>query len=93
MGQFRVIISKNAILDIKKHLKSGNKSTIKKIETILIELENHPTTGVGQPEQLKFEFAGKWSRRLNQKDRMVYSIDDDTVVVEVLSAMGHYLDK
>jgi len=93
MGKFRVIISDNAVLDIKKHLKSGNKTSIKKLETILIELEIHPTTGVGQPEKLKYQFSDKWSRRINQKDRMVYSINDNTVTVEVLSAMGHYSDK
>lgn len=45
MGKFRVIVTKNAIEDIEKHLKSGNKSTINKIEKILIELEQHPHTG------------------------------------------------
>lgn len=93
MGKFRVEIKIEAQKDLKKHLKSGNKSTIKKIETILIELENHPTTGTGQPEQLKHELSGKWSRRINQKDRMVYTINNKTVMVEVLSAMGHYSDK
>lgn len=93
MGKFRLKIEKAAQIDIKKHYKSGNKATIKKIEQILIELTEHPTTGTGQPEQLKFELAGKWSRRINQKDRMVYSINNVIVTVQVLSAMGHYSDK
>lgn len=93
MGEFRVILAKRAIKDIQLHLKSGNKSNIQKIEKILVELEVHPTTGTGRPEQLKHELSGKWSRRINQKDRMVYSINDNTVTVEVLSAMGHYTDK
>jgi toxin YoeB len=59
----------------------------------LVELENHPESGEGQPERLKHELAGLWSRRINQKDRLVYSINDDTVIVEVLSAMGHYNDR
>ena len=42
MGKFRVKIEKLAEEDIKKHLKSGNKSAIKKIETILYELSEHP---------------------------------------------------
>jgi toxin YoeB len=93
MGKFRLKIEKSAQIDIKKHYKSGNKPTIKKIEIILYELSEHPTTGTGQPEQLKHELSGKWSRRINQKDRMVYSINNQTVTVEVLSAMGHYSDK
>jgi toxin YoeB len=93
MGKFRVIIANQAVIDIKKHVKSGNKASINKIQNILKELEIHPTTGTGQPERLKHDLSGKWSRRINQKDRMVYSINDGTVTVEVLSAIGHYNDK
>jgi hypothetical protein len=42
MGKFRVIVAENAILDIQKHLKSGNKAIIKKIETILVNLRFTP---------------------------------------------------
>ena len=93
MGKFRVKIEKSAQKDLKKHFKAGNKATIKKIELILLELSEHPTTGTGQPEMLKHELAGKWSRRINQKDRIIYSINDSTVTVFVFSAMGHYADK
>lgn len=93
MGKFRVKIEKSAQKDLKKHFKAGNKATIKKIELILLELSEHPTTGTGQPEMLKYELAGKWSRRINQKDRIIYSINDSTVTVFVFSAMGHYADK
>ncbi len=79
--------------DLKKHFKSGNKPTIKKIETILRELEIHPYTGEGQPEELKYNLRGYWSRRINSKDRLIYTVNDSTVFVEVLSAMGHYSDK
>jgi toxin YoeB len=93
MGKFRIIIANQAVIDIKKHVKSGNKASINKIQNILKELEIHPTTGTGQPERLKHDLSGKWSRRINQKDRMIYSINDGTVTVEVLSAIGHYNDK
>ncbi len=78
--------------DIAKHKKSGNKIAERKIKEILEELKVHPSTGVGQPEQLKYDLKGFWSRRINQKDRMIYSINNDTVVVEVISAMRHYTD-
>ena len=93
MGKFRIEVTAKAKDHLEKHYKSGNKSAIKKIETILAELKVHPETGTGQPEQLKYNLTGHWSRRINQKDRMIYSINDDTVIVEVFSAMGHYLDK
>lgn len=93
MGKFRVVVSATAKRDIAKHLKSGNRATIAKLKKILIELELHPETGTGKPEVLKYELAGLWSRRINQKDRLVYQIKGQTVTVEVLSAIGHYLDK
>jgi toxin YoeB len=93
MGKFRVEIKIEAQKDLKRHFKSGDKATIKRIEVVLKELEIHPFVGTGQPEQLKYELTGKWSRRLNQRDRMIYEVHEDIVTVEVLSAMGHYSDK
>jgi len=93
MGQFRVIVSEIAKADIAKHKKSGNRATIAKIGKILQELSNDPYTGTGQPEQLKYNLLGFWSRRINHKDRIIYSVNRKTVIVEVVSAMGHYFDK
>lgn len=47
MGKFRVEIKPEAKADFFKHYFSGNQATIKKIERILVELENHPETGEG----------------------------------------------
>lgn len=58
MGQFRVIVSDIAKSDIAKHKKSGNKASISKIEKILQELAEHPYTGTGRPEQLKYNYSG-----------------------------------
>jgi toxin YoeB len=93
MGQFIVLLSEKASKDIAKHKKSGNKQVEKKIKQILEELKIHPYTGIGQPEQLKHSLHGFWSRRINQKDRMIYSVNENTVIVEVVSAIGHYGDK
>ncbi len=93
MGKFRVEIKIEAQKDLKKHFKSGDKSTIKKIEIILKELEIDPYSGTGKPEQLKFNLNGYWSRRINMKDRIVYSINESTVFVQVVSAFGRNSDK
>ncbi|NDP28442.1 MAG: Txe/YoeB family addiction module toxin [Flavobacterium sp.] len=93
MGKFRVVITKVANQDIEKHRKSGNKNSIKNIAKILIDLSENPYEGFGNPEPLKYEYSGFWSRRINQKDRIVYRVEDDIVTVYVVSAMGHYSDK
>lgn len=93
MGKFRIEITLEAQNDLKKHYKSGNKATIKRLEKILIELTETPFTGIGNPEALKHQFSGLWSRQLNQKDRIVYEVDNNIVTVYILSALGHYYDK
>lgn len=85
--------SEVALADIKKHKKSGDKAVLKKIENLLNELMEHPTTDTGQPEQLKHSLTGLYSRRINQKHRLVYSINEEIVTVLVLSAWAHYVDK
>ena len=53
----------------------------------------HPITGTGQPEMLKHNLQGLYSRRINKKHRLVYSIKEEIVTVYVLSAHSHYGDK
>ena len=85
--------TETALADIEKHKKSGDKAVLKKIEKLLNELMEHPTTGTGQPEMLKHDLAGLYSRRINKKHRLVYSIDEQVITVHVLSAWSHYGDK
>ena len=85
--------SDKALEDIEKHKKTGDQSILKKIQRLLNELMEHLREGTGQPEMLKHELAGLYSRRINRKHRLVYSIEDDIVTVHVLSAHSHYGDK
>lgn len=90
MGKYKIEFRKEAEKDLSKHKKSGDKATISKIYKILNELAEHPYTGEGQPEALKYDLLGFWSRRINKKDRIVYKVEEDIVTVLVVSAMGHY---
>lgn len=85
--------SKTALDDIKKHRKSGDKPTLKKIEKLLNELREHPMIGTGKPEVLKYESVDLYSRRINKQHRLVYTINDEIVTVHVLSLWSHYGDK
>ncbi|MFY7811261.1 MAG: Txe/YoeB family addiction module toxin, partial [Flavobacterium sp.] len=76
--------------NIQQIIKSGDKKSLKKVNQFLLELEQHPTTGSGNPEQLKHELSGYWSRRINKKDRLIYQIIETEVLVVVVSALGHY---
>ena len=91
MGRYSIDLKETAKKDLRKIAKSGDKSSIKKIERILSELSNHPTSGTGNPEQLKHDLTGYWSRRINKKDRIIYQIiEEPERLVVVVSALGHY---
>lgn len=81
---YELAISNRADLQIQKLKKSGNKAAIKKLFTLLDEISQHPREGAGQPEMLKHELAGFWSRRINKEHRIIYSIDDEVLIVDII---------
>ena len=52
----------------------------------------HPYEGFGKPEALRYELAGKWSRRISKEDRLIYTVDEINQVINILSLKGHYED-
>ncbi len=86
-------ITLHAKKDIAFLKKNGGKAVIRKIEKLLTELMKHPKSGTGKVEQLRGDRQGQWSRQIDKKNRLIYTIDDEVVVVEVVSARGHYGDK
>ena len=74
-------------------LKKSEPTSYKKAVKLIDELYDHPYSGAGKPEPLSGDRAGQWSRRITKKHRLVYSVDDVTVTVIVLSVAGHYSDK
>ena len=90
MGKYTVIVSSEAKKHLELYYKSGNKIIIKRIERIFEELGVHPEIGIGKPERLRYELSGLWSRRIDEKNRIIYKIDEMIITVTVVSAMGHY---
>lgn len=92
METYKVIFSRTAIKQI-NDLERSEPKAYSKLKDIIEELKEHPRSGVGKPEKLRYQKLDIWSRRLDRKNRITYSIDEQTVIVEVLSALGHYEDK
>jgi toxin YoeB len=90
---FEIVFTSEALEDIEKLKKTGNKILVKKLFALFQELKVHPETGTGKPEKLKYYHQNTWSRRIDKKHRIVYLIDGATIVVTVLGAYGHYDDK
>lgn len=93
MGKYKIELTESAKEDLEKLKKNGNKSVLNKIDKIYKELKEHPYTGTGKPEPLKHDLKGLWSRRINQKDRLIYEVVEQIVTVYIVSAIGHYDDK
>ena len=83
-----LIITDTAKEDIRFYLKSGQSSLVKKIEKLLVSIKETPYTGIGKPEPLKYEYIGKWSRRIDSEHRVIYEVKDNTIFI--LSTRGHY---
>ena len=88
---YRIIISDEAALQMIEFEKS-DKSSFNKCQKFIDELRIHPKSGTGKVEPLKGR-ENYWSRRVNKKDRMVYSVVDDIVTVTIITVKGHYKDK
>ena len=87
---YTLILTPQAQKHLEEWGRSGQKKTLEKIAKLLEELTLHPMTGTGQVEQLKVNLSGLWSRRINKADRIIYSIEDERVIVTVISMKGHY---
>ena len=74
-------------------LRDNEPKAYSKAKRLIAELREHPKTGTGRPEPLKGDHAGQWSRRITDKHRLVYVINDTEVVILILTSYGHYDDK
>ena len=72
---------------------SQDKRTLKKINDLLKDIErNGVSAGLGKPEPLKGELSGYYSRRIDEKNRIIYS-EPQPGVIEIYSLKGHYREK
>lgn len=70
--------------------KGKNSPLMSRLNRLLRELQEHPKVGIGKPEPLKGNLSGLWSRRIDEKHRLVYEIQDSKAVVFAISMRDHY---
>ena len=66
-----------------------DKKTLKRINALLQDAMRNPFDGIGKPEPLKHH-NGYWSRRIDERNRIVYKVDGDSLVIAAVR--GHYDD-
>lgn len=67
---------------------SEDKKTLKRINQLLTDIDRNQYVGIGKPEPLKGDFSGWWSRRIDNYNRLIYRIKDNSI--EILACKGHY---
>lgn len=67
-----------------------DRKTLRKINTLLKDIERNGNEGIGKPEPLTGDLSGFWSRRINQKDRLIYALEMDQIII--IACRYHYND-
>ncbi len=83
-----VVLFDQARKDIVFWKKSGQKQIMTRITILLNDIQKHPYSGIGKPEELKYELSGWWSRRIDREHRLIYRVINDEI--HVLSMRYHY---
>lgn len=61
-----------------------DKKTLRRINTLIKDVSREPFNGIGKPEPLKHALAGYWSRRIDEANRMVYRVENDSLLIAQL---------
>lgn len=67
-----------------------DKKTLRRINQLVKDIQRNPFDGIGKPEPLKENLTGFWSRRIDEANRLVYTIEGSSVLI--ISCRGHYDD-
>ena len=73
--------------------KKSNPRLFKKAAKVLLDIMQHPRTGIGHPEALVGGNDITWSRHITADDRIIYDIYDERITVLIIQAESHYNDK
>ena len=69
---------------------SQDKKTLKRINSLLKDIDRNGNEGIGKPEPLRYGLEGYWSRRIDEKNRLVYKIVDNEI--RIAQCRTHYGD-
>jgi toxin YoeB len=79
----KLIFSEHAWNDY-LHWQKSDKKILKRINTVIKDIQRSPFKGIGKPEPLKHALSGYWSRRINDEHRLVYKISGDSILIAQL---------
>ena len=83
----KITFSKNSWEDYVSWQKE-DKKVLKRINQLIKDIQRTPFQGMGNPEPLKFDLSGFWSRRIDREHRLVYQVFDHEILI--YSCRYHY---
>jgi toxin YoeB len=66
------------------HWQKHDRKMVERINRLIAEVKREPCAGMGKPEPLKHALSGYWSRRITDEHRMVYRVEDDSLLIAQL---------
>ena len=63
------------------HWQQTDRKLLKRVNALIKEISRTPFEGTGKPEPLRHALAGYWSRRITDEHRLVYTMQDDAVLI------------
>ena len=58
-----------------------DKKQLKRTNNLIKDIQRTPFEGIGKPESLKFHLSGFWSRRIDEKHRLIYTVTDEAILI------------
>jgi len=86
----KIVFSRNAWEEYVSWQKE-DKKILKKINSLIKDIQSSPFDGIGKPEPLKYDLAGLWSRRIDLEHRLVYGVEKQDIYI--YSCRYHYDNK
>jgi toxin YoeB len=85
---YRIKYEKKALKQLR--LLKSQKHTLQKVSKIIQEISIDPYSPTHKFERLKHTFKGFCSKRVDKKNRIIYRVEDETIIVLIISILGHY---
>ena len=67
-----------------------NARQVKRINRLIQDCSRTPYEGIGKPEALRFDMSGCWSLRIDQEHRLIYRVEAESDLLQILSCRTHY---
>jgi len=74
-----------------EHWQTQDKKTLRRVNALIKDIKRNPYEGIGKPEPLSGNLSGCWSRRIDDKNRVVYRVVNNSI--EFLGFRKHYSDE